>query len=108
MRFSTARGWPKAMFSVPVHNVRWKIIVEYDGSGFSGWQRQLQEVTVQQTLEEAVEQFSGGKVTLHVAARPDAGVHAHGNAAHFDLAKEVNPGTVRDAINFHVRPHKVV
>jgi tRNA pseudouridine38-40 synthase len=87
---------------------RWKITVEYDGSGFSGWQRQLNDVSVQQVLEEAVQKFSGETVTLHVAGRTDAGVHARANCAHFDLAKETDGGTVRDALNFHVRPHKIV
>ena len=87
---------------------RWKLTVEYEGSGFVGWQRQAKGFTVQQTLEEAVEKFSGETVTLHVAGRTDAGVHARANVAHFDLAKDTTGDVVRDALNFHVRPHKVV
>jgi tRNA pseudouridine38-40 synthase len=86
---------------------RWKITVEYDGSGFRGWQRQAHDPSVQQALEEAIEKFSGESVTLHVAGRTDAGVHAYANVAHFDLQKETDADTVRDAVNFHVRPHRV-
>jgi tRNA pseudouridine38-40 synthase len=87
---------------------RWKITIEYDGSAFCGWQRQAQGVSVQQTLEEAIQKFSGEEVTLHVAGRTDTGAHARANVAHVDLAKETAPDTVRDAINFHARPHRVV
>ncbi len=87
---------------------RWKLTLEYDGTDFCGWQRQAQGISVQQTLEEAIAKFSGEAVTLHVAGRTDAGVHAKGQVAHFDLAKETTADTVRDALNFHVRPHKVV
>ncbi len=87
---------------------RWKLTVEYEGSGFCGWQRQAKGDTVQQTIETAIEKFSGETVTLHVAGRTDAGVHARANVAHFDLAKETNGDVVRDALNFYVRPHKVV
>jgi tRNA pseudouridine38-40 synthase len=87
---------------------RWKITVEYDGTGFCGWQRQAHDLSVQQVLEDAIHKFSGERVTLHVAGRTDAGVHALANAAHFDLEKDTDADTVRDAVNFHARPHKVV
>jgi tRNA pseudouridine38-40 synthase len=86
---------------------RWKLTLEYDGGGFCGWQRQAHGISVQQTLEEAVQKFSGEDVTLHVAGRTDAGVHAMAQVAHFDLAKATDAEVVRDAVNFHVRPHKV-
>lgn len=86
---------------------RWKLTLEYDGTNFSGWQRQNHALSVQQVVEEAIEKFSGEKVTLHAAGRTDAGVHAYAQAAHFDLNKETEADTVRDAVNFHVRPHKV-
>lgn len=84
---------------------RWKITVEYDGSGFAGWQRQEGVMTVQQTLEDAIAKFSGEAVRLHCAGRTDAGVHALGQVAHFDLAKAVDGDTIRDAVNYHIRPH---
>ncbi len=86
---------------------RWKITVEYDGAGFCGWQRQADVPSVQQTLEDAITRFSGENATLYVAGRTDTGVHARGNVAHFDLRKDATADTVRDALNFHVRPHRV-
>ncbi|TVQ83085.1 MAG: tRNA pseudouridine(38-40) synthase TruA [Micavibrio sp.] len=82
---------------------RWKITVEYDGACYAGWQRQAQDMTVQQALEEAVFAFSGEAVRLFVAGRTDAGVHALGQVAHFDLDKELDAKSVRDAINAKLR-----
>ena len=66
---------------------RWKLTIEYDGTPFAGWQRQdFGVVTVQQTLEEAIEKFTHQKdVRLHTAGRTDAGVHAVGQVAHVDI-----------------------
>jgi tRNA pseudouridine38-40 synthase len=86
---------------------RWKLTVEYDGTPFAGWQRQENALSVQQCVEKAVQRFSGETVTLHVAGRTDAGVHATGQVAHFDLERKSDEKTVRDAINFHLRPHPV-
>jgi tRNA pseudouridine38-40 synthase len=86
---------------------RWKLTIEYDGSGFSGWQRQNHALSVQQVIEEAIEKFSSESAALFVAGRTDAGVHAAAQVAHFDLEKEITGDKIRDAINFHVRPHKV-
>ncbi len=86
---------------------RWKLTIEYDGSTFHGWQRQANQITVQQTLEEALFKFSGESPTLFVAGRTDTGVHARAQVAHVDLSKETNAGTLRDAVNFYVRPHRV-
>lgn len=85
---------------------RWKITVEYDGSLYAGWQLQQHGMTVQQALEEAVRAFSGETVRLHVAGRTDAGVHALGQVAHFDLEKERSAKTVRDAVNAKLRENK--
>ncbi len=87
---------------------RYKLTIEYDGTHFCGWQRQQEHPSVQQTIEEAIQKFCGETVTLHVAGRTDAGVHARANVAHVDIAKETDANTVRDAINFHVKPHRVV
>ena len=87
--------------------MRWKLTIEYDGAGFCGWQRQAHDLAVQQVLEDAIQAFSGEAATLHVAGRTDAGVHARANVAHVDLAKDTTGDTVRDAINFHAKPHKV-
>ena len=87
---------------------RYKLNIEYDGSGFVGWQRQANGMSVQQTLEDAVRAFSGETVTLFGAGRTDSGVHALGQVAHFDLSRNFTSDKVRDALNFHVRPQAVV
>jgi len=86
---------------------RWKLIIEYDGTDFCGWQKQTNAVSVQQTLEEAIEKFSGDKAETHVAGRTDTGVHAVAQVAHIDLAKSTNGDVIRDAVNFYLRPHKI-
>jgi tRNA pseudouridine38-40 synthase len=83
---------------------RYKLIVEYDGSPFAGWQYQDNAPSVQRAIMAAVEAFSGEKVMVQGAGRTDAGVHALGQVAHFDLASERDTDTVRDAINAHLRP----
>jgi tRNA pseudouridine38-40 synthase len=86
---------------------RFKLTIEYDGTPFSGWQRQADRISVQQALEEAIERFSGETVTTQAAGRTDAGVHALGQVAHFDLSKDWDPFRVREALNYHLRPHPV-
>ncbi len=87
---------------------RFKLTIEYDGTPFSGWQRQADRMSVQQALEEAIARFSGEAVTTQAAGRTDAGVHALGQVAHFDLGKDWDPFRVREALNYHLRPHPVV
>lgn len=86
---------------------RYRIDIEYDGRDFVGWQRQENGLAVQQAIEEAIHAFSGETVTTHAAGRTDAGVHALGQVAHFDLAHAFPPETVRDAVNFHLKPAPV-
>jgi tRNA pseudouridine38-40 synthase len=86
---------------------RYRITIEYDGTRFVGWQRQAEGVSIQGSLETAIQKFSGETVGVRGAGRTDAGVHALGQVAHFDLAKAWEPGRVRDAMNFHLRPHAI-
>lgn len=86
---------------------RWKLTIEYDGTDFVGWQRQDNGYSVQQALEEAVLAFSGESVEVQGAGRTDSGVHASGQAAHLDLLRESDARTLRDALNFHLKPHAV-
>jgi len=86
---------------------RWKITIEYDGAGFVGWQRQENGLAVQQVLVEAIERFAQERVTVFAAGRTDSGVHALGQVAHFDLDRDANAATVRDALNYHCKPHPV-
>ena len=83
---------------------RYKLVIEYDGSPFAGWQRQINGRSVQQAVEEAIERFSGEAVRIQCAGRTDAGVHATHQVAHVDLAKPWRADTVRDAANAHLRP----
>jgi tRNA pseudouridine38-40 synthase len=83
---------------------RYKLTLEYDGGPFVGWQRQDNGSSVQEALEKAVVAFCGETVTSFAAGRTDAGVHALGQVAHFDLEKETTADTVRDALNFHLKP----
>jgi tRNA pseudouridine38-40 synthase len=83
---------------------RYRITIEYDGGGFVGWQRQDVGASVQGSLEDAIEKLSGMRVTVHGAGRTDAGVHALGQVAHFDLEKDFTGDKIRDALNHFVRP----
>lgn len=85
---------------------RWKLTIEYDGTPFSGWQRQEAGIaSVQETIEQAIKKFSQQDVTLFVAGRTDAGVHATGQVAHvdLDLPKKYEGYMVVKAINAYLR-----
>lgn len=86
---------------------RYAFTLEYDGTPFVGWQRQAAGDSVQSVIEQAILKFSGQSVTIRGAGRTDSGVHALGQVAHADLEKDWTPERVRDALNFHVRPHPV-
>ncbi len=87
---------------------RYRIIIEYDGTPFVGWQIQAQGRSVQGCLTEALRRFSGEAVSVRGAGRTDAGVHARGQVAHFDLARDWEPFKVREALNFHLKPDPIV
>jgi len=86
---------------------RYKLTIEYDGTPFCGWQRQLGQPSVQQALEEAIARFCGETVTTQAAGRTDTGVHALGQVAHFDLEKNWDPFRVGEALNYHLKPDPV-
>jgi tRNA pseudouridine38-40 synthase len=86
---------------------RYKLIVEYDGTPFAGWQRQADRLSVQQVVEDAIEKMSGEKVAIQAAGRTDSGVHALGQVVSFDLGKDWDPFKIREALNFHTKPHPV-
>jgi len=83
---------------------RYKLTVEYDGTGLAGWQRQANGLSVQEALETAITSFCGERVMVHGAGRTDAGVHALAQTAHIDLTRVVPPEVLRSAINHHLRP----
>jgi tRNA pseudouridine38-40 synthase len=86
---------------------RYRLTIEYDGTPFVGWQSQDNGISVQAVLTDAIAAFAGERVTVNGAGRTDAGVHALGQVAHIDLSKTWDNDTVRDAINFHLRPRLV-
>ena len=86
---------------------RYRIDIEYDGTPFVGWQRQAEGASVQGVLETAIASFSGEQVGVRGAGRTDSGVHALAQVAHFDLSKTWDPGRIRDALNYHLKPFPV-
>lgn len=87
---------------------RYKLTIEYDGAPFVGWQRQDNGPSIQAVMEDAIFAFCGARAAVHGAGRTDAGVHARGQVAHFDLSEDKPVETIRAALNFHLKPHPVV
>ena len=88
---------------------RWALLLEYDGTPFVGWQRQDNGLSVQDVLETAAARLNHGvPVASTVAGRTDAGVHASAQVAQLDLPDTILAAQVRDALNFHMKPHPVV
>lgn len=86
---------------------RYKLIVEYDGTPFVGWQRQSNGRSVQEALEDAAGALCGAPTRVQGAGRTDTGVHAAGQVAHVDFERAWPADTVRDAVNAHLRPEPV-
>lgn len=86
---------------------RYKLIIEYDGGPFCGWQRQDNGPSVQGVLEAAVKAYCGETVTAHASGRTDAGVHALGQVAHIEIDRDDPPLRVMGALNAHMRPQPV-
>ena len=87
---------------------RFRLILEYDGGPFVGWQYQQNGPSVQQAIENAIFRFCGQRTTVYGSGRTDTGVHALGQVAHVDLVSSFASGTIRDAINFHLKPAPIV
>ena len=81
---------------------RYRIDIEYDGGPYAGWQRQADQPSVQAAIEQAIQAFCGEAVTIRGAGRTDAGVHARGQVAHFDIEREWQADRVMAAINAHL------
>jgi tRNA pseudouridine38-40 synthase len=86
---------------------RFRLRLEYDGGPYVGWQRQDNGPSIQQALEEAVLAFCGEVTTAVAAGRTDAGVHALGQVVHIEIAKQCTLATLRDALNFHLKPQPI-
>lgn len=78
-----------------------KLVIEYKGTSFAGWQFQPEQTTVQGEIEAAIQKVTGEKATLIGAGRTDAGVHALGQVANFQTAHSLEAGRFREALNYH-------
>jgi tRNA pseudouridine38-40 synthase len=83
---------------------RYRLIIEYDGGPFCGWQIQENQRSIQGALEGAVAAINGAPARVNGAGRTDAGVHALAQVAHVDIDKTLPPGRFRDGLNAHLRP----
>jgi tRNA pseudouridine38-40 synthase len=86
---------------------RYRLLIEYDGGPYAGFQAQGALATVQASLERAIKAFCGEDLRIAAAGRTDTGVHASGQVAHVDLARAWKADTVRDAINAHLVPEPI-
>ena len=87
--------------------MRYKIVVEYDGQPFMGWQRQAHGPTVQAAIEDAAQTICQEQITVHAAGRTDAGVHGLGMVAHFDVNRTITPFRLMEGLNARLRPAPV-
>lgn len=88
---------------------RYKMVIEYVGAGYGGWQKQNHCMTIQQVIEDAFEEFLKEKIDISAAGRTDAGVNAYGQVAHFDLPVELDAYKLTGSLNHFIRKknHKV-
>lgn len=86
---------------------RYAFRIEYDGRPFSGWQRQNHAPSVQAAVETALGKLESDLPSLAAAGRTDAGVHAIGQVAHIDMARDWDPFRLSEALNYHLKPHPV-
>ncbi|UWR23357.1 tRNA pseudouridine(38-40) synthase TruA [Sulfitobacter sp. S190] len=86
---------------------RYALKVEYHGAPFVGWQRQKEHASVQGVIETALARLEPGPHTIAAAGRTDAGVHATGQVAHCDMARDWTPFRLSEALNYHLKPHPV-
>ena len=91
-----ARGRTKATASL---RCTYKLTIEYDGTGFSGWQSQTNARSIQGTLIDAARELFGGEVDLQGAGRTDAGVHALAQVAHLDAPHRLPPQKILYGLN---------
>ena len=106
-RTNSCAGRPSRPQPCCIDMPRYKLTIEYDGTPYVGWQMQDNGPTIQGALTEAIAAFTGARPVVYGAGRTDAGVHALGQVAHVDLARDWDSDNVRDAINFHLRPRPI-
>lgn len=86
---------------------RYALKIDYYGAAFCGWQRQDEQPSVQQAVEEALDALGPGPHRIAAAGRTDTGVHATGQVAHCDMARAWDPFRLSEALNAHLRPHLI-
>ena len=86
---------------------KYKIVIEYDGTQFSGWQNQKNTITVQGEIEKALFCLTKQNIKIYGASRTDSGVHAFGQVAHFELNKLYTMNEIQNAINYYLKPNKI-
>ena len=86
---------------------RYALLVEYDGRPFAGWQRQANQPSVQGAVEAALARLEPDVPGIAAAGRTDAGVHATGQVAQCDLARDWDPFRLAEALNYHLKPAPV-
>jgi tRNA pseudouridine38-40 synthase len=86
---------------------KYKIILEYDGTNYVGWQKQKNGTSIQEEIERALYSLTGVNTSVFGAGRTDAGVHALGQVAHFELENDFKIDNIRDGLNQHLRPHLI-
>jgi len=91
---------------------RLKLLISYDGTSYSGWQRQSHDVTIQGEIERNLSRMTGEDIFLHGAGRTDRGVHARGMVAHFDTISSISCGVFKNGLNSllpgAIRIHEVI
>tara|TARA_B100000575_G_scaffold293715_1_gene306022 strand:- start:4815 stop:5549 length:735 start_codon:yes stop_codon:yes gene_type:complete len=85
----------------------YKVIIEYDGTNYVGWQNQQNGLSIQELIELSINKLSNEKTRIFGAGRTDAGVHAKGQVASFKLKNQIDSNTIRDGLNHHLRPHPI-
>ncbi len=83
---------------------RIRMIVQYEGTAYVGWQVQTNGLSVQQVMEEALKKLTGEKIALHASGRTDSGVHARAQVAHFDTQSRIPPEKFCFALNVGLPP----
>ena len=86
---------------------RYKVLIEYDGTDFYGWQSQKNVITIQGEIEKALFKLSQTKVKVYGASRTDKGVHAYGQVAHFDINKDYTTNEIQGAVDYYLKPQKI-
>jgi len=86
---------------------RYKLVLEYDGTPFVGWQIQANGYSVQQAIEEALGRLVQRPVPTQCAGRTDSGVHARHQVIHIDLDSPIDPFRLQEGLNAHLRPNPI-